>query len=400
MAIVRSDDTSILFRASLFDAANAKITAGAASLRIWHFVPTTGALETYDFNDDTFKTGAVTTATASLTHRQAENSTYNTGVWSYRHSTITNFTKGDKYVFEVTHASLAKTVHGEFQYGDCEGDQRVDIPDGVWDEDIVATHGTASTAGLLLRVLGAAISTRANNSTLEDLLGVPDTAVTDTVCGQVWEETLAGHNIVGSMGEVMNLISASGYPTTTTIADAVWDELTSGHVIAGSAGQRLQALDELLEAGGAGDAAETHDQAMKLDQDALLDSTSTLYDSDSVAGKLDSLTATLATADRQILTSVNIEGSGVHIECAVEQYGIVETAPWTQCSAQIFDESGAIIHSIGVGNFGAINARGFFLFTQDPHSLIAGQTYQIEVTITDGALNTYQNTKLFKIANV
>lgn len=64
----------------------------------------------------------------------------------------------------------------------------VQIADGVWDEDIVAAHGTASTAGLLLRVLGAAISTRANNATLNALLGVADTAGTD-LPEQVWAET-------------------------------------------------------------------------------------------------------------------------------------------------------------------------------------------------------------------
>jgi hypothetical protein len=54
-----------------------------------------------------------------------------------------------------------------------------EIADGVWDENIVAAHGAASTAGLLLRVLGAAISTRSNNATLHDLLGVADTAGKD-----------------------------------------------------------------------------------------------------------------------------------------------------------------------------------------------------------------------------
>lgn len=51
--------------------------------------------------------------------------------------------------------------------------------DAVWDEDIVAAHGTADTGGLLLRVLGALISTRTNNATLNALLGVPDSAGED-----------------------------------------------------------------------------------------------------------------------------------------------------------------------------------------------------------------------------
>lgn len=53
------------------------------------------------------------------------------------------------------------------------------IADAVWDEDIEAAHGTDATAGLLLRVLGAGISNRANNATLDALLGVADTASND-----------------------------------------------------------------------------------------------------------------------------------------------------------------------------------------------------------------------------
>jgi len=55
------------------------------------------------------------------------------------------------------------------------------IADAVWDEDIEAAHGTDATAGLLLRALGAAISNRSNNATLDALLGVADTAGVDLV---------------------------------------------------------------------------------------------------------------------------------------------------------------------------------------------------------------------------
>lgn len=51
--------------------------------------------------------------------------------------------------------------------------------DAIWDEDIVAAHGTADTSGLLLRALGAVISQRTNNATLAALLGVPDIAAQD-----------------------------------------------------------------------------------------------------------------------------------------------------------------------------------------------------------------------------
>jgi len=154
MAIVRSDDTSILFRAALYDVADAKITSGTTSLRLWHIVPATGAVETYDFNDDTFKTGAVTTPTATMTHRQAENSTYNTGVWTYRHATLTDFTVGDKYVAEVSHTSLTRELHIEFQYGSTEGDVQYD----VWEEILTSgTHNVANSAGRRLREIGTSV---------------------------------------------------------------------------------------------------------------------------------------------------------------------------------------------------------------------------------------------------
>lgn len=65
-----------------------------------------------------------------------------------------------------------------------------EIADAVWDEDVVAAHGTADTAGLLLRALGALISQRTNNPTLNALLGVPD-AAGDDVPSAVWDESIA-----------------------------------------------------------------------------------------------------------------------------------------------------------------------------------------------------------------
>lgn len=53
------------------------------------------------------------------------------------------------------------------------------LVDDIFDEDVVAAHGTADTAGLLLRALGALISQRSNNPTLDALLGVADSAGND-----------------------------------------------------------------------------------------------------------------------------------------------------------------------------------------------------------------------------
>lgn len=102
--------------------------------------------------------------------------------------------------------------------------------DTIWDEDIVAAHGTASTAGLLLRVLGAGISTRANNPTLDALLGVVDAAGRD-LPEQVWLEAV----------RVLTANTNLNDPTAAANAAAVWDEAKAGHVGAGSFGEEVQA---------------------------------------------------------------------------------------------------------------------------------------------------------------
>lgn len=68
----------------------------------------------------------------------------------------------------------------------------LDSPGDVWDEDVVAAHGTSDTAGLLLRALGALISQRTNNATLAALLGVADSPGVD-LPEQVDTELSAAH---------------------------------------------------------------------------------------------------------------------------------------------------------------------------------------------------------------
>lgn len=616
MSIIRSNDTSILFRAALFDASGNPITT-AANLNILHFVPASGDIETYDFNDDTFKTGAVTTFDQAMTHEQANNNTVDTGIQRHRHATLTDFEVGHKYVARITHASLPAPIIAEFQYGDLEGDEATQIPDVVWDEaasghttsgsmgeimdfltrlgqsfvltpietaqagtsstiqldashteaddffngvmvaivggvgagqvraitdyvqstdtatvkpnwvvtpdntsqyvlisnvvtgivdeiwdeNVVAAHALSQSAGLLLNVLGGAIAARSFNATLNDLLGVPDTAATDTAVGQVWEELLASHNTANTMGETMNTITTGGAPSAVSIADAVWDEdivaahgtadtaglllrvlgaiisqrsnnatldallgvpdvaganlpdaimdedivaahstadtlgfiirqlgagiaqrsnnnslnallnvpdtavtdtvpfrvwdevLDAAHVIADSAAERVKAVDDLTQAGGAGDLADTNSQVQKLDLAAVSGTPA----ANSIADKLDDIDATLTVLDRDLLASINLEGVDLRIEVAVEQFGVIQTSPWVDAAAQIYDEANGIVHNIGIADFGAIGPRGFFTFTQTNHTLVAGNTYQIAVQVTDGASLSISTTKPFKV---
>jgi hypothetical protein len=78
----------------------------------------------------------------------------------------------------ITAAKVAADVHAE-------------AADAVWDEDIEAAHGGDAAAGLLLRVLGAGISNRSNNATLDALLGVSDVASQDLAEQLLRTETFA-----------------------------------------------------------------------------------------------------------------------------------------------------------------------------------------------------------------
>jgi hypothetical protein len=290
----------------------------------------------------------------------------------------------------------------------------VTIADGVWDEDIVAAHGAASAAGLLLRVLGEDISTRAFNPTLNALLGVADLAAY-TIAETVWLADASTYVAANCTGLVLSasglaisqrannptLNALLGVPDVvgSNIAETIWDEVVNAasHNVADSAGRRLWTLDDRTEVGGTGDLQYILAQATKIDQGAC-DSPAT---AGSVADKLDDIAAIVAIIDRDIVTSCNIEGNSLRIEVAVEQYGLVQTVPWDQCIAQIFDEGGAIVANIGAGDFGAITARGFFQFTWTPHTLASGKTYQIQVAVTDtGGPTTIQSTKLIKVTNV
>lgn len=83
------------------------------------------------------------------------------------------------------------------------------IADAVWDENVVAAHGSSDTAGRLLRALGEVIAGRANNATLAALLAVPDVAAAtlpSTVADSVLDEAIDEHVTPGSLGNAQRLV--------------------------------------------------------------------------------------------------------------------------------------------------------------------------------------------------
>jgi len=114
---IRELDDRILFRASLKDSDGAKVTTGTTELRILKFV-NDGTVETYDFNDNTFKTGACTDDEVTMTHRPINNAAVNTGVWTYALTTVTDFAAGDIILAQVTNTNaFPESQEREYQIG-------------------------------------------------------------------------------------------------------------------------------------------------------------------------------------------------------------------------------------------------------------------------------------------
>lgn len=112
----------IIFIESLKDSSGEIIVAGTTSLRLYE-LQSDGSLKSYDFNDHTFKTTALTTATVTMTHRTGNNSTVDTGLWTYALATLTGFTPGMIYISSVNNNSASPTeTERKFQYGGDEGD--------------------------------------------------------------------------------------------------------------------------------------------------------------------------------------------------------------------------------------------------------------------------------------
>ena len=143
-----------------------------------------------------------------------------------------------------------------------------EIADAVWDEDIVAAHNTADTAGALLDDLGTPADFKADVSALAVEANVEghvttalntydpptkaelDTAVADVSVDEIQASALAdlfntdsGTDYASAVsGSVVKEIADNAGGSALTeggIADAVWDEAIADHLGAGSTGAAL-----------------------------------------------------------------------------------------------------------------------------------------------------------------
>lgn len=172
---IRLDADELLFRAFLQDASGVIVTTGATTLKLYEPNFADGSLKSYDFNDNTFKTGALTTETLALTHRTGNNGTTNTGLWTARLATLTGFTKGGIYFAQVANAAAMPLLQTrEFQYGGAQG--------VAFDNDDLASQigqigiGSASVS----KTAGSAVITM-GTETLTYLVTIPLDGVTHDV---------------------------------------------------------------------------------------------------------------------------------------------------------------------------------------------------------------------------
>lgn len=129
---VRQTGTRLLFRALFLDSTAATAVAtGSVALYLFE-LQSDGTVLSYDFADDTFKSGALGTASLAMTHRAGNNGTMNTGIWTGVLSTLTGFTAGAMYLaYMISTAGTPAIQAREFQYGSGEGDLTVTSSGGV-----------------------------------------------------------------------------------------------------------------------------------------------------------------------------------------------------------------------------------------------------------------------------
>jgi len=115
----------LILRAYLVDNVGSIVSTGTCELRLYE-LQDDGTLHSYDFNDDTFKSTALTTETETMVHQQGNNGTTNTGIWTFEQDVLSDFNEGQVYIAQVVNSNATPTVQTrQFQFGGAEGDLTV-----------------------------------------------------------------------------------------------------------------------------------------------------------------------------------------------------------------------------------------------------------------------------------
>ena len=124
---VRKSSGQLVFRVLLQTTGGALVTSGTTTLKLYE-LQDDGDLLSYDFDDDTFKSGALTTedAPGNMVHQQGNNNSTDTGIWTYDLATLTGFTEGGVYYALANNSNATPTDQvREFQFGGAQGDLTV-----------------------------------------------------------------------------------------------------------------------------------------------------------------------------------------------------------------------------------------------------------------------------------
>lgn len=228
---VRQSGDRIIFRASLKDSSNAILSTGTTSLYIFE-LQSDGSLKSYDFNDNTFKSTALTTANIGMTHQTGNNATYSTGIWTYALTTVTGFTRGNVYFAQVVNTGATPAAQErEFQYGAGEGDMIVDV-NGRVDLSTMLGDGT-SVSALQALYSGGVIAGTVNVDTSTSDFTLTSTALlaNDNEYNSMWLVFTSGNNkgvprIIGAYTGATKRVQFTGggmrgaFPETVTAGDS------------------------------------------------------------------------------------------------------------------------------------------------------------------------------------
>jgi hypothetical protein len=88
---------------------------------------------------------------------------------------------------------------------------------------------------------------RFTENALEEAPGGGSAPTAAEIANAVWDEDLTGHTTPDSAGDTLGNVATGTPPTAAAIADAVWDEATAGHTTSGTFGEQLKTdVDAIL----------------------------------------------------------------------------------------------------------------------------------------------------------
>lgn len=160
---VRQSGDRLILRTSLKDASGAKVTSGTVNLFLYE-LQQDGTLKSFDFADLTFKSGALTTPSAAMTHRTGNNGAKSTGLWTYALTTLTGLAVGGVYFAQVECATaVPPEQEREFQFGGGEGDVDAAIA-ALGEGGNIDGHTRDAARRIILAALGAKVVVNAEGT--------------------------------------------------------------------------------------------------------------------------------------------------------------------------------------------------------------------------------------------